>query len=116
MKYAQDNGFAHDCGHLEPVAAKPGALVGRGVDITKAVVDAYNAQSGVPAPLPAGAAAGEAGSEAQRLRSLRLPSRQPHPSSFLATPRVSKKFPKAAFQRGLFSLPGPPTGDGFGVL
>ncbi len=49
----------HDHRHLEALAAEQCADGGReAIDITKAVVDTYNAQSGVAAPASSGAKAG----------------------------------------------------------
>jgi outer membrane protein len=55
VKYAQDNGFGMIIDTSKPWPQGPVLLAGEGVDITKPVVDAYNAQSGVAAPA-AGAA------------------------------------------------------------
>ena len=55
VKYAQDNGFGMI---IDTTKIWPQGQVlwyGEAVDITKPVVDAYNAQSGVPAPTSAGA-------------------------------------------------------------
>jgi outer membrane protein len=57
VKYAQDNGFAMIFDTSNPWPQSPLLWFGEKQDITKAVVDLYNAQSGVPAPAPAGAAA-----------------------------------------------------------
>jgi outer membrane protein len=50
VKYAQDSGFGMIIDTSKPWPQGPVLIAGEGVDITKAVVDAYNAQSGVPAP------------------------------------------------------------------
>jgi outer membrane protein len=55
VKYAQENGFGMIIDTSKPWPQSPVLIAGDGVDITKAVVDAYNAQSGVAAPT-AGAA------------------------------------------------------------
>jgi len=56
VKYAQDNGFGMIIDTSKPWPQGPVLIAGEGLDITKAVVDAYNAQSGVPAPAAGGAA------------------------------------------------------------
>ena len=57
VKYAQENGFGMIIDTSKPWPQSPVLVAGEGVDITKAVVDLYNAQSGVAAPTaPAGAA------------------------------------------------------------
>jgi outer membrane protein len=56
MKYAQDNGFGLIVDTSKPWPQGPVVMAGEGVDITKAVVDIYNVQSGVAAPAPTGAA------------------------------------------------------------
>jgi Skp family chaperone for outer membrane proteins len=55
VKYANDNGFGMIIDTSKPWPQGPVVLAGDGLDITKAVVDAYNVQSGVPAPPAAGA-------------------------------------------------------------
>jgi len=50
VKYAQENGFGMIIDTSKPWPQSPVLLAGESVDITKPVVDAYNAQSGVPAP------------------------------------------------------------------
>ena len=50
VKYAQDNGFGMIVDTTKPWPQSPVLWYGETVDITKAIVDAYNAQSGVPAP------------------------------------------------------------------
>jgi len=57
MKYAQDNGFGLIVDTSKPWPQGPVVMAGEGVDITKAVVDIYNVQSGVAAPASTGAAA-----------------------------------------------------------
>jgi len=56
MKYAQDNGFGLIVDTSKPWPQGPVVMAGEGVDITKAVVDIYNVQSGVAAPAATGAA------------------------------------------------------------
>jgi outer membrane protein len=56
VKHAQDGGFALVMDTSNPWPQSPLLWYGEQGDITKAVVDIYNAQSGVPAPAPAGAA------------------------------------------------------------
>ena len=50
VKYAGDNGFGVIMDTSNPWPNGPVLWAGPSVDITKPVVDAYNAQSGVPAP------------------------------------------------------------------
>jgi len=57
VKYAQDNGYGMIVDTSKPWPQGPVLIAGAGVDITQAVVDAYNAQSAVPAPAPTGTAA-----------------------------------------------------------
>jgi outer membrane protein len=57
VKYSQDNGFAIMVDTSKPWPQSPVLWWGESVDITKAVVEAYNVQSGVAAPAaPAGGA------------------------------------------------------------
>jgi outer membrane protein len=56
VKYAQDNGFGMIIDTSKPWPQSPVLMAGEGLDITKAVVDIYNVQSGVPAPAATGAA------------------------------------------------------------
>jgi outer membrane protein len=55
VKHAQESGFAMIVDTSNPWPQSPILWYGDGGDITKAVVDLYNTQSGVPAPAPAGA-------------------------------------------------------------
>ncbi len=57
VKHAQENGFGMIVDTSNPWPQSPILWYGEGGDITRAVVDAYNTQSGVPAPAPAGTAA-----------------------------------------------------------
>ena len=57
VKYAQDSGIGMIVDTSNPWPRSPILWAGQGVDITKTVVDAYNTQSGVPAPASGGAAA-----------------------------------------------------------
>jgi outer membrane protein len=57
VKHAQENGFAMIVDTSNPWPQSPILWYGEQGDITKAVVDLYNTQSGVPAPAAAGAAA-----------------------------------------------------------
>lgn len=57
VKHAQDSGFGMIVDTSNPWPQSPVLWYGDGGDITKAVVDLYNTQSGVPAPAAAGAAA-----------------------------------------------------------
>lgn len=62
VKYAQENGFGMIIDTSKPWPQSPILMAGEGVDITKPVVEIYNAQSGVPAPAAgSGAAAKPAG-------------------------------------------------------
>lgn len=54
VKYAQDNGFGMIIDTSKPWPQGPVLIAGEGLDITKPVVEAYNAQSGVPAPAATG--------------------------------------------------------------
>jgi outer membrane protein len=51
MKYVQGNGYGMVVDTSNPWPNGPVVWSGPSMDITKAVVDAYNAQSGVPAPV-----------------------------------------------------------------
>jgi outer membrane protein len=55
VKHAQDNGYAMIVDTSNPWPQSPILWYGDTGDITRAVVDAYNVQSGVPAPTPQGA-------------------------------------------------------------
>jgi len=57
VKYAADNGFGVIIDTSNPWPNGPVLWAGPAVDITKSVVDLYNAQSGVPAPATKPAAA-----------------------------------------------------------
>jgi len=50
MKYAGDNGYGVIVDTSNPWPQGPVLFAGPGVDITKPIVEAYNVQSGVPAP------------------------------------------------------------------
>ena len=54
VKYAQDNGFGLIVDTTKPWPQSPVLWYGEAIDITKPVVEAYNAQSGVPAPASTG--------------------------------------------------------------
>lgn len=56
VKYSQDNGFGIIVDTSKPWPQSNVLWWGEAVDITKAVVDSYNVQSGVPAPAATGAA------------------------------------------------------------
>jgi len=56
VKYAQENGFGLIIDTSKPWPQSPILMAGEGMDLTKAVVDLYNAQSGVPAPTTGAAA------------------------------------------------------------
>jgi outer membrane protein len=55
-KYAQDNGYGMIIDTSRQWPESPVLMAGAGLDITPAVVDLYNVQSGVAAPAPTGAA------------------------------------------------------------
>jgi outer membrane protein len=55
VKFAQDNGFGMIVDTTKPWPQSPVLWYHEAVDITKAVVDGYNLQSGVPAPTTTGA-------------------------------------------------------------
>jgi outer membrane protein len=57
VKYSQDNGFGLIVDTSKPWPQSPVLWWGEAIDITKPVVEAYNAQSGVPAPAPTSGAA-----------------------------------------------------------
>jgi outer membrane protein len=57
VKYAQDNGFGMIVDTTKPWPQSPVLWYGESVDITKPIVEAYNAQSGVPAPTSSGTTA-----------------------------------------------------------
>ncbi len=60
-KYVNDNGYGLLLDASAPWPQGPVVVATQAVDITKAVVDVYNVQSGVPAPAkPAGATSGSA--------------------------------------------------------
>lgn len=52
VKYANDNGFGVIIDTSQPWPQSPIVWWGESLDVTKAIVDAYNTQSGVPAPAP----------------------------------------------------------------
>jgi len=79
VKYAADSGFWTLARHHQTVAEGQVIWAGQTVDITKAVVDAYNAQSGVAAPPAAARPA--------------LPSQQP-PATKPTTPPAGTTTPK----------------------
>lgn len=56
VTYARDNGFGMIVDTSKQWPQSPILLAGEGVDITKAIVDLYNTQSGVAAPTTSGAA------------------------------------------------------------
>jgi outer membrane protein len=60
VKYSQDNGFGIIVDTSKPWPQSNVLWWGEAVDITKAVVDAYNVQSGVPAPAAPAAGSGAA--------------------------------------------------------
>lgn len=60
MKYLADNGYGLLLDNSTPWPQGPVVFGGPAFDITKPVVDAYNTQSGVPAPVRTGATTGAA--------------------------------------------------------
>jgi outer membrane protein len=60
VKYAQDNGYQLIVDTSNQWPQSQVLWSGEGVDITKAIVESYNASSGVPAPAPTGAPAAKA--------------------------------------------------------
>jgi Skp family chaperone for outer membrane proteins len=56
VTYAQENAFGLIIDTSKPWPQSPVVMASESVDITKAVVDIYNAKSGVPAPASTGAA------------------------------------------------------------
>jgi outer membrane protein len=56
VKYSQDNGYGMIIDTSKQWPQGPVLIAGEGVDITKAVVDLYNTQSGVAAPAAGGTA------------------------------------------------------------
>jgi Skp family chaperone for outer membrane proteins len=60
MKYLTDNGYGLLLDNSTPWPQGPVVFGGPAFDITKQVVDAYNAQSGVPAPVRSGSTGGTA--------------------------------------------------------
>jgi outer membrane protein len=63
IKYAADNGFGVIMDTSQPWPQSPVVWWGEAVDVTKPVVDLYNAQSGVPAPATSAPAAKPAGTK-----------------------------------------------------
>ena len=63
IKYAADNGFGVIMDTSQPWPQSPVVWWGEAVDVTKPVVDLYNAQSGVPAPATSAPAAKPAGAK-----------------------------------------------------
>jgi Skp family chaperone for outer membrane proteins len=64
-KYAKDNGLGLILDVSQQWPQGPVLWAGQGVDITKPIVDAYNAQSGVPAPAPSAPSAARPGTGAK---------------------------------------------------
>src|SRR5215470_15252119 len=63
IKYATDNGFGMIVDTSQPWPQSPVVWWGEAVDVTKPVVDLYNAQSGVPAPATSAAPPKPAGAK-----------------------------------------------------
>ena len=106
MKYLADNGYGLLLDDSTPWPQGPVVFGGPAFDITKPVVDAYNAQSGVPAPARTGRHTGSGYS-----RRLRLPGpRRPLPSLLRRRLPSSNwngmhsRIPKATREGGLFVL------------
>jgi Skp family chaperone for outer membrane proteins len=59
-KYVSDNGYGLLIDASQPWPQGPVVVATQAVDITKSVVDTYNAQSGVPAPVRSGSTTGAA--------------------------------------------------------
>ena len=77
VKYAADNGFGIIIDTSQPWPQGPVVWWGPSVDVTKQVVDAFNAQSGVPAPTTTGGAAKPAGIRAPGTSPLTKPATPP---------------------------------------
>lgn len=79
VKYAADNGFGVIIDTSNPWPNGPVLWAGPAVDITRPVVDLYNAQSGVPAPAarPAGAAKPAAPASKPATTAPKAPATQP---------------------------------------
>ena len=104
VKYAADNGFGVIIDTSNPWPNGPVLWAGPAVDITKPVVDLYNAQSGVPAPArPAAASQPRHGQAGDHAPAAPKPQAQLNRNSLRSRHlKVVKKFPQAAFKRGLF--------------
>ena len=103
VKHAQEGGYAMIVDTSNPWPQSPILWYGEGGDITRAVVDLYNTQSGVPAPTGAGAPAPAKPASASRpLQSLPRPSQLRHRSNFWTTPRVSESSKAAPRARPFF--------------
>jgi outer membrane protein len=63
VTYAQENGFGVILDTSNPWPNGPVVWAGQSVDVTKAIVDGYNAKSGVPAPVRPAGATGAAGTK-----------------------------------------------------
>ena len=61
VKYAQDNGYGMILDTTKQWPQSPVLMAGGALDITKPIIEAYNAQSGVAAPAPTSGAAKPAG-------------------------------------------------------
>ena len=99
VKYSQDNGFGMIIDTSKQWPQGPCPDGGRGAGHHQAVVDIYNAQSGVAAPAPGAAKpAAPKPTRARELRSPRHPSQPNHETvkRHLRTPLVSEKFQQAA--------------------
>ena len=103
VKYAADNGFGVIIDTSNPWPNGPVLWAGPAVDITRSVVDLYNAQSGVPAPAPRPAATRPttpASKPASTTPAAPKPQGTQLPIIFAIS--SSQKISKAAFERGLF--------------
>jgi outer membrane protein len=86
VKYAGDNGFGIIIDTSQPWPQGPVVWWGPSVDVTKPVVDAFNAQSGVPAPATTGGAAKPAGTRAPGTSPLTKPATPPPPKPQTGAP------------------------------
>jgi len=118
IKYAADNGFGVIMDTSQPWPQSPVVWWGEAVDVTKPVVDLYNAQSGVPAPATTGAAP-KPPAPGRRPPPSRLqpPSQPTLPNSFTRDTSGVAKFPKACLRAAPFlCLKGRAGKPGGGVL
>ena len=79
IKYATDNGFGMIVDTSQPWPQSPVVWWGESVDVTKPVVDVYNAQSGVAPPPPSAKPAVPAAKPATGAKPTPPPVKQPEP-------------------------------------